>query len=284
MTVSPALAGLCSRPGSTRSVAVLRVCLVAVVWADKAPTLTVFRLHQLGVEPAIALPLIAVFYAGTILLFIGLWSRTAAAICGLCGGFMIFYLGGYREIALFNYQYTTLLFTAVLLLSLTPCGRSYSVDRLLRARACERAGRPPPPEEGDLWALSVFRILVSSVYFWAAYDKLAHDHYLSGFAFAYNLTFAISPSDALDLPGLAALAQVLGIATVTTEAFLAVALWSRRLRGVAFAVGFAFHGAIHALIPMAFFSYLMAALYIVFLPPGSVHRSMDRLRSNGGVA
>ena len=123
---------------------------------------------------------------------------------------------------------------------------------------------------------------MSSVYLWAAYDKLAHDYYLSGFAMAYNLTFAISPSDALEFPGFAALAQVLGIATVMTEAFLGVALWSRRFRRLAFAVGFVFHAAIHALIPMMFFSYLMAALYLVFVPPESVHRLLDRLHPRSG--
>src|ERR1043165_1983691 len=151
MKLSPAVTRLFSHRGSTRSLALLRLGLVAVVWADKAPTLTVFRLHQLGVEMAITLPLIVAFYAGTILLFIGLWSRFAAAVVGLSGMFMIFYLGGGREIGLFSYSYTTLLFTPVLVLSLSPCGGSYSVDYLLRAKAAERAGQPPPLEEADLW-------------------------------------------------------------------------------------------------------------------------------------
>src|ERR1043165_6976953 len=95
MKLSPAVTRLFSHRGSTRSLALLRLGLVAVVWADKAPTLTVFRLHQLGVEMAITLPLVVAFYAGTIFLFVGLWSRRASAgrwwgeaafLCSVIGG------------------------------------------------------------------------------------------------------------------------------------------------------------------------------------------------------
>jgi hypothetical protein len=275
MKLAGPLARLYTFRGSTRSVAVLRMSLAGLLWADKAETMTLYRLHQLGIEMAVAIPLVLIFHAGTLLLFVGRWSRLTALLCGATGGFMIFYLGAHRGIALFDLQYTTLLFLAVLLLAFTPCGGSYSLDRLVQVREAERSGRPPPLEEGDLWGLRIIGLLVSSVYFWAAYDKVAHDYYLRGFAMEYNLIFSLSPSDAIEFPGFHLLARVLGIGTVLTESFLAVALWIRRLRPVALVVGLAFHAAIHAAIPMGFFSFLMAALYLVFVPPDAVHRLLE---------
>ena len=55
--------------------------------------------------------------------------------------------------------------------ALTPCGGSYSADRVRALRKAERAGRAVPEERGPVWGLTLIAFQVSAVYFWGAFDK-----------------------------------------------------------------------------------------------------------------
>ncbi len=115
--------------GSSRSSALIRVGLVLLIWSRWAREVAqFFNPHPLRPPLAIAL------YVSTGLMFVGLWTRLAVPAVAAVTGLMYAYgivspsTSGWRA------HHTYLLVIAVVYCALTPCGRSYSVDRWLEVR------------------------------------------------------------------------------------------------------------------------------------------------------
>jgi hypothetical protein len=257
--------------GSTRALGLLRILLVLVLWSRWANEVLLMR--DLA-APRLALSV--AFFLCTSWLLIGLWTRaaaiaTAAVVCGIVFGFGR--MGGVED---WTHHHTTLLAYASVGLALTPCGRSFSLDRWREVRASERAGRPPPPERGSLFGATLLGALVSTVYFWSALDKTSVA-FLSGARLEQVFIHLYTGSDGAPAGSTRPLFAAAAWIVVLTEYALAFGLWVRRLRRWLIPVGLALHGLFYVLIPVSTFTVSMWVLYLVFLDPDAVHRAIDRL-------
>ncbi len=126
-----------------------------------------------------------------------------------------------------------------------------------------RQGRPE--RDVPAWPAWLAQVQLSLAYFFTSVAKL-NPAFLSGDVMRDRIVTA---------PGMSAMAQPLAIVALAAEAFLAFALWSRRLRPWAFVIGFGMHVLIPVLLTpyvgLVVFSMLVFAVYVLFLdvPPGS---------------
>ncbi|TIU00559.1 MAG: hypothetical protein E5W55_02520, partial [Mesorhizobium sp.] len=160
--------------GSSRSSALIRIGLAMLFWSRWAGELLLYR-----DQSPIGLFLAVNFFVATALLFVGYHSRIAALWTGSVGLAMYYYFGHQLGREPWTHHHTYLLAIAALLIALTPCGRSYSLDRYLAVMRAERTGRPPPAERGNLWGLRLIVVQISVLYFFAAFDKTNYA-FLSG--------------------------------------------------------------------------------------------------------
>lgn len=148
-----------------------------------------------------------------------------------------------------NHLYLMMLMTV--LLTLARSGATLSLD----------ARREGSLDSIPAWPVALIRLQVSIVYLFATAAKL-NLYFLSGVVLRVHIR----------LPGIEAappwVFTWLALASVATEAFLAVAFWNRRLRPLAFVVGIGFHLTILAtirLVPdLLTFALLMASAYLAF--------------------
>jgi hypothetical protein len=258
--------------GSTRALALVRIGLPPLVWTKFGGDWLLFKhADGLGVATSVLL------FAGTVALFFGAFSRAAAAVAATGLGIVYFHYGIAAGNGAVAHHHVYLLWVTLAVMALTPCGGSYSVDRWLAVRRAERAGAAPPPEAGPLWAVRLILFQVSMVYLWGAYDKTSL-MFLSGMRLeqiAMNFYFG---SDAPLGRSFQVAMQAGAVATVLLEYALAVGLWSRRWRRWLVPVGLAFHAVIYWTVPVATFSATMAVLYLLFLDPDAVHRTIAELQ------
>jgi uncharacterized membrane protein YphA (DoxX/SURF4 family) len=132
--------------GSTRVVALMRITLGLVIWARWA--FDVLPAQDLS-APRLLLSLS--FYLSSTLMVIGLWSRFSVAWAGLTLLVMYYYFGFGQGVEPWTHHHTYALTIATVLLSFTPCGRSYSVDRWRNLNRSELGLENQIPEYGPLW-------------------------------------------------------------------------------------------------------------------------------------
>lgn len=257
--------------GSTRSVSLMRILLVFVVWSRWAYVMR----PQFNLEPW-RLLVSSAFWIATPMMLIGWWSRASTAVTGAVLLVVFFGFGMLDGQTNLVEHHTWLLTMGVCLLALTPCGGSWSVDRWLSLNRAERAGHVPPPEQGDLWALHLIRLQLSAVYFWSAVDK-TEVPFLRGDRLEQLTLFLYTGAEYPDLPGFRLLVVTSAWTVVLLEYALAFALWFPRSRGLALAAAFGLHGVFYWAIPVNTFTATMWALLIAFLEPEAVHRGIDRL-------
>ena len=136
------------------------------------------------------------------------------------------------------------------------------------------------------WPIGLIMIQVSVVYGFSAITKL-NDEFLTGRVLAGVLRGGV-----ISFPETLRAPRFLGavaVAAVMVEAFIALALWSRRFRTVAFILGFGLHASITLLmadtLELLVFSLLMMSTYPLFArvrtdrrsEPGWSHRGVDGL-------
>lgn len=261
--------GLASFPGSTRAVSVVRILWVLLVWAEFGST---FRLHE-SIGAPDKLVLAAVLWLGSIAMLVGAWSRLASAVTGgvLLGSWM--WLGELGVDDHFRRHHVYTLAIVAALLAATPCGGSFSLDRLWEVRAARASGRSPPSEHGDLWATRLVQLQVAAMYLWAAYDKTSPvfgqrmEMYTSSYYFG------------AEHPGVwfSWAMAVAGYGSVVLEYVLPFALWFPRTRVAAVVAGVVFHAVIYWTLSVATYSCSMFVLYLLFLDPAAVHARIDEL-------
>ncbi len=175
-----------------------------------------------------------------------------------------------------KHHHAFLLVMAALFIALTPCGRSYSLDRWLALRRALKSGLPPPPEIGNLWGLRLTAIQLSMVYFWTAYEKL-YWGFLSGDRMellAYNY---YAGYDYASIPGFSAFCFVIAIATVILEFLLAFGLYIPKFHKYLMPAGIVLHVLFYILLPIRTFTLTMILLYLAFIPAASVHRFINNM-------
>lgn len=264
--------------GSSRSSALIRIGIALLFWSRWAGELLLYMNQS-----AIGLFMSANFFIATTLLLIGYHSRVAAIWTGLVGFVLYFYFGYELGREPWTHHHIYLLSMAALLLALTPCGRSFSLDRYLTVGRAERDGTAPPPERGNLWGLRLIVLQLSLIYFFSAFDK-SNVAFLSGARIEHIFLWYYAGSDYPALPGLPALAMVTAVAVVLLEYALAFGLPFRRTRRYLVWAGLAFHAVIYVTLPVFTFSATMILLYLAYFDADDVDRVIQRLQGMGHAA
>ncbi len=260
---------------SSRSAALIRIGVAALMWARWASELLLYR--DLS-GPGLALA--AAFFVVTTMLFVGFRSRLAAALAGLVGFTMYFHFGHALGREPWTHHHVYLLSVAALLLALTPCGASYSLDRYFAVRSAEKYGRRPPPERGNLWGLRLIALTLSVLYLFSAIDKTDYG-FLSGARLEHLVLWFYTGSDYPAVPGFGLLVMLAAWTVVALEYALAFGLNFAATRRWLILPGLAFHAILYMALPVYTFSLTMALLYLAYVDADAVHRLIDRMSGFG---
>jgi hypothetical protein len=256
-------------PGSTRAVSLVRIAWALLVWTEFGAT---FRLHSSIGDP-LKLGLSFVVWTGSTAMLLGFRSRWAAGITGAALAASWIGLGEIGGDDHFRRHHVYTLVIVSLMLAATPCGGSFSLDRLRIVRDARAAGAPVPPERGDLWATHLVQLQVAAMYLWAAWDKSSPafhqrmEMYTSDFYFG-----AEHPG-----PWYAVVMGIAGYGAVALEYVLPFALWWPRTRTAALLAGVLFHAVVYWTLAVATYTCSMFVLYMLFVDPEHVHRTIDEL-------
>jgi hypothetical protein len=145
---------------SSRSLGLLRIFAALSIWVEFASPWVAHRMDD---------------YVGTWLLawgvLIPIWfvifgfkTRFAAAIVAMSFAGLHLYYG--IHVGIEKLVYPVQEFQVAVLLAVTPCGRSLSVDRALEVRRARREHRSPAPETVPWWWLELFILQTASIYLW----------------------------------------------------------------------------------------------------------------------
>jgi hypothetical protein len=257
---------------STRSLALLRMGLAITMWTRWASELLLYKHIASGHWPMCLL-----FFAATTLVLVGLWTRLSTVLMAVAALYLVYYIGHYEGHRQYMHHHTTLLAWSCVWLALTPCGKSYSVDRWLEVGRAERRGLPPPPEVGNLWGMRVMALQVSSVYLWSAVAKCTVG-FLSGARLAHHTMEVYSGSSVIHEGLLAVLFGAVAWTTLLLEFGLAFGLHFARARRWLVLPGLALHAGFYVLLNVSTFSITMMVLYLAFFDPDAVHQLLDRMQ------
>lgn len=246
-----------AREASTRSAALLRVALVLLLWTRFAAELT------LVATPSV--PLSLAFFAATTCLLLGLWTRLSAPATAIVTLVLYFWFGVHRGHTAWIHHHHYLLVSAACICALTPCGRSFALDRR------RRRGREPGPERGPVWALRLYTLQLASVYLWSAQAKLS-PAFLGGAQLEHIAMSLYLGSDPPTWPAFG----ILTIAAAWSVTLLELALGLGFLLGKTprwlLLAGVALHAGLYLCVPVATFSATMICLYLAALDPDAVDR------------
>lgn len=256
-------------PGSTRSIALMRMAFACLAWTEFGHDTQSHRGHA---PPWLAL----LFFASTFLMFIGFRTRIATAAAGFA--MMVVTV----RVPNAMHHHTYLLAIATLLLALTPCGGSLSLDRWLALRRAERANEPAPAEHGNLWALRLIGLQMSAVFFWGGYNKLTfgtrhlQTAFLSGERLEQTLVYYYELP--VHPPGwLSALFAIMGTSVVLFELFAGIGVWIPRVRLWVLLGCMLMTATFQVFLSVGTFGPLSWTLYLAFVPADQVHRFIDKL-------
>lgn len=163
-----------------------------------------------------------------------------------------------------------------LFLALAPAGEALSMDRWRRGRTEFWTFPQRAP-----WVVRLFQIQVSAVYLFTVWAKARGERWFAGTAVSESLRVGdllrVRLPDALTDSVL--LANLLTYGTLAVELSLALLIWNRRWRPYVIAAGIALHGFIELTFALGFFSMVMIASYISFVPEDSMELFLGRVRT-----
>ena len=165
---------------------------------------------------------------------------------------------------------------ATCLLALTPCGRSYSVDRWRALQRGIRQKSKLPLERGPLWGTRLIALQISLVYFWSAYAKATKSFY-TGERMEDLYMYYFFGSDYPTIPGFHELMVVISVGAILLECLLAVGLWFPRFQKWLIPAGIFLHLVFYYTLDVWTFSVTVILLYLVYVPPDTVHRVIDQM-------
>lgn len=269
--------------GSTRTLGLLRVVVPLVMWVAASDKLLVWRQLPGGLgrgsaewtEGLVTLGLAVPFYACTALMCVGLYARLFSALSALSLFLFVALPGWLFGQHQWAHHYMELQIFTALLLALGPCDRSFSIDRARACRSARERGDPLPDERGPLTAQRLLGVLLSTMYFWAAVDKMRAP-FVSGEELGRLVLYYYADSDWPAWAGFETLMVALSVGTIALELALAFGLWFARTRVPLIALGVGFHVAIYFSLQVYTFSASTVLLYLVVLPPERVHDALGR--------
>ncbi len=255
--------------GSTRAAGLMRIglgCIALIRFGTEVAPWAVNGLFGLVFG--------AVFFIFAIGTVIG--ARSRVSVAGLGVTILFFYGLGTAHIGLptWGHHHVYLLGVGCLLLSLSACDKSFSLDRMRSLNAHPKGHAPD--EYGRLWGQRLIALQLSALYFWTAVDKTDWA-FVSGQRLEQTFVWIHSGRALeflLDWPVLMAVAS---IAVLVVEYWLAVAILMKKWRTVAICVGLTMHASFYLLLPVNTYSITVMVLYLALLDPRSVHDFMDRM-------
>ena len=206
------------------------------------------------------------------LLAIGLWSRFSAwAVFLLTLG-----LQRYNPLA-FNGGDLILRGVLQLGVALGPSGACLSVDNRRRGGSLQAF----PLIES--WPIRFLQLHISVGYLLTFYLKTRGDTWFDGTALWYALNLDdLARFDVPDVLVTPPLGTIFTLMAVLTEGFVGLGVWWRRTRPLALLAGIALHAGIALVMEIGFFSIVMVASYVAFMPGSAFARLLNFRR--GGVA
>lgn len=260
------------REGSTRAVALVRILIVLLVLAKWGEDLAFFSAKAPGV-----LFLSPLFFCCAALALVG--YRTKFAVAGLTILLAALYFGYGKSFGVHEWahHHAYMLLCATALLNGAPCERSYSVDRYLAVLRAERMQVDAPAERGPLWAQNLIVLQMGALYFWTAIDK-TEPHFLNGDRLERIMEWSYAGHPAYEFLTQRWLLAGGSIAVVLVEYFLAYAVVARKFPRLTLLVAIGLHAVFFFLLKVDTYSATMIVLYLLYLDPDAVHRSIDRLQ------
>jgi len=226
--------------------------------------------HQgVAVGPRLAPLLSGLLLVGAVCLTIGFRSRLAAAVVLLCVLIL------YRVNPLVWNTGDALLRYLLLFLALSPAGAALSLDSARRGsgKQWEFPLRSP-------WALRLVQVQVALMYVVSFTSKLKGPAWRDGTAVSYVLRigrdqrFAVPSSISTSVTW----AHVFTWSTLAVEASIPLLVWNRRTRPYVLALGALLHLSIDLTLRTGFFSWIVLASYVAFVPPETAERFLLRFR------
>lgn len=258
--------------GSTRAFAVFRLLLLGTVFWY---VMDVKGVHPAHVDaPTLRRVVAVVLLLSTWSAWVGFKTRLSTALVALCWG-LLQLRWGVSSTALHVTRDAQLL-QALVVLALSPSGRSLSLDAWLAARRARRHGRAPPPERGPQWTRWLMVTSLSILYVTAA-AELADAAWLSGHTIDRFWLGRWGSSDTLArAPALLhALSVSLAWTIVALLVVVGVGLWVPRWRGVVLALGIGLHLLTWPLFGAWPMTASILACYAAITPPAWVHDWLD---------
>lgn len=247
--------------GSTRLAGVMRILTVLVVWSRFAAGMV----PAFGSSPTDYV-LSAVFWSASPLAFVGLFTRPAMLLTGAAGMGAYYLQGVAAGNSNLSSHHVFALALLCCLMALTPCGRSFSVDRL----------RTGLPEVGPVWGQRILAIQTTVLYLGAVYEK-SYGAWLDGSRMTHFAQQIVFGSDLPDGAWFGALMVVAAVSTWGIEFALAVLIWVPRAKAPAWLLGFVFHGLVYAFTPVATYSVTMYVFLLSALDPEAFDRWTRRV-------
>lgn len=254
---------------STRSAALIRMGLVLVLWSRWAAPMRWFKADSVA-DVVVSI----VFYLASTAMFFGVCTRISSWLTAGVGAYLFFYLGLFAGERYWVHHHTMLLVYSLILCACTPSGRSFSFDRWWAIRRSQKRGRPWPAERGNLWGIRLMVVMLASIYFWAAFDKI-NPAFLSGERMQHYLAEFYYGSDFPTVPGFAGLTLVLAWLTVALELALAFAVFAPRKFRWLVVPGLTLHAAFYIMLPVATYTINMWVLYLACFDPDRFHEFLD---------
>jgi hypothetical protein len=210
----------------------------------------------------------------SLLLMVGIWSQFSAWAVFL----LTLVVQRYNPVA-FNGGDLILRGVLQLGVALGPSGAYLSVDSI------RRGGRAKPIPLIESWPIRFVQLHISIGYLLTFYLKTRGDTWFDGTALWYALNLDdLARFDVPQILVIPPLGTILTLLAVLTEAFVAFGVWWRRTRPLALLAGIALHAGIALFMEIGFFSIVMVASYIVFVPGSTLVRSLSWLRRRTSVA
>ncbi len=261
--------------GSTRPLGLMRIAIATIVFVRFANEVSLYQ------GDSLSFVLLGVAFFGlTSTMLVGFKAQASCAGVALTLITMHFYMGKMHGYPGWSSHHIYILIVSVVLLALSPCGRSFSWDRY-RAVARAQDARDIPPEYGDLWPQRLIALQLAALYFWAAVDK-TNWSFLSGQRLEEAFIWSFTGRALEPLISLGAILAVLSVIVVVVEYFLAFAIFVRRWQMFVLPLGLALHAAFYVLLPVNTYSATVMVLYLALLDPDAVHRFLDRMIQSHG--
>jgi hypothetical protein len=160
-------------------------------------------------------------------------------------------------------------------LMLAPSGAALSLDRWRTDREHFWTAPLRAP-----FALRLLQIQLSLIYISTVWAKIQGDTWRNGTAVAFamrvqDITRFPPPDGLIDSP---LISEWFTFGTLALELCLGIFVWNRKARPWVLGLGVLMHLSIEISVMVGFFSLGMLCLYLVFLPPETAARLVDRVR------